>query len=189
MNCTVGTSCGASCISQNKDCISELGEKATKTINKISGLIGNFLQKHKGAIANEAPVIAAGFVAGSMAGPVVGSLASAATRTAITIGKRAYSRATADKVKEALANGQSLMSVAKEVGTEFISDLKNPKFQRQLEKKFLSDLAYGAVASPIGAISKVPGLGDVVAIKTGTALNKVINSSLQKIKKRIKANG
>lgn len=156
--------------------------------------IGRFAKKgvaiaknNKAKIATEGAVVAAGVAGGAIGGAVVGSLASATTRAAITVGKKAYSRATSEKVKTALANGESLMKVAKDAGAEFISDLKSPKFQRQLEKQFIGDLAYGAIATTVGAIAPVMGLGDAVAIKTSGTGGKIGSSAVQKLKKKLRA--
>lgn len=146
-----------------------------------------FAKNNKAKIATEGAVVAAGVAGGAIGGAVGGSLASATTRAVITVGKKAYSRATSEKVKTALANGESLMKVAKDAGAAFISDLKSPKFQRQLEKQFIGDLAYGAIATTVGALAPVKGLGDAVALKTSGGGGKIASSAVQKLKKKLRA--
>lgn len=76
---------------------------------------------------------------------------------------------------------------AKQAGAEFISDLKSPKFQRQLEKQFIGDLAYGAIATTVGAIAPITGLGDAVAVKTSSGGGKIASDAVQKLKKKLRA--
>ena len=155
-------------------------------IAKVVGKGKEVIANNKAKIGTEGAVVAAGVAGGAIGGAVVGSLASATTRAVITVGKKAYSRATSEKVKTALANGESLMKVAKQAGTEFISDLKSPKFQRQLEKQFIGDLAYGAIANTVGTFVPVMGLSDAVALKTSGGGGKIASNAVQKLKKKLR---
>lgn len=156
------------------------------TIGRFAKKGGDFARKNKQVIAVTGAMVATGMAGGAVGGAVVGTVASATTRSLITIGQKAHSHATAAKHKEAYNKGESLFKIAKKAGAEFISDLRSPKFQRQLEKQFIEDLAYGAIATAVGAIAPVMGLGDAVAIKASGAGGKIGSNAVQKMKKKVR---
>jgi phage-related protein (TIGR01555 family) len=177
--CVKGLSCGASCIAANHECQNILDKNGADYFRSALKFIG----RNKGKILTEGAVVAAGVIGSKVAGPVAGSIASATTRSAIAVGKKAYGRlkpvAGATKI-----NSGNLMKAVKAAGGEFLSDLKSPKFQRKLEKDYLGDLAYGVVATAVSAIVPIPLVGDVAALKGSGKVAEIAGKVVQGIKKR-----
>jgi hypothetical protein len=146
-----------------------------------------FISANKETILTEGAVVAAGVIGGKIGGAAVGSLSSATMRAAITVGKKAYSAASKAKAEAIASNGKGLMSIVKTAGAKFISDLKSPKFQRNMEKTYLGDLAYGAIATAVSSFVPIPLAGDAVALKTAGLGGKLASKGLQNIKKKVKA--
>lgn len=118
--------------------------------------------QNKGAIATQAVVAASGVIASAVAGPVGGAIAAATARATIKIG-----------------------ALIKESGAKSFQELRNPEFQKELEKGVQKDLINGAIATAINSVLPIPGVGNIVAMKTsGKAVE-----ALQKFQERRLKNG
>ncbi len=131
---------------------------------------------------------AVGGAIGGAVGGVVGNAVGAAVGTTLaTVGKKLHSRIQEAKAKQNIANGENFMAIAKEAGAKFISDLKSPKFQLQLEKEFINVLASKAVGDSSDIVTR-SGLADTaIAAAGGSTAGKFSNKQLRKVKKFIKS--
>lgn len=146
----------------------------------------NYASKNKGRIATEGAVVAAGVIGSAIGSPVVGALASASMRSAITIGKKIKAstvKVKSEHVKNAQIGANALDKVADKLGANSISELTSPKFQRQLEKDFIGDLAFGVIDMAVSTLIPLPAVGSVVAVKTSGAVSRFADKMIQKIKK------
>ena len=136
---------------------------------------------------NEAPVIAAGIVGSTFGTPVVGAIASASMRSAITIGKKIKATTVKHKsehASQAMEGAKALSKVAESLGAKSINELKSAKFQRKLESDFIGDLAFGAIDMAVSAIVPLPMVGSAIALKTSGMVGKFADNLVQKFKKQ-----
>jgi hypothetical protein len=145
----------------------------------------------KSQLASRFATTAASSVGGAIggaAGGVVGNAVGAAVGATIaTIGKKLHSRVQEAKAKQNIGNGDNFMAIAKEAGAKFISDLKSPKFQLQLEKEFINVLSRKAVGDGINLIAKSGLAGTAGSLAGGAAAGKFSNTQLRKVKKYLKS--
>ena len=154
--------------------------------------IAQSIRNNKGKIATEGAVVAAGVIGSAIGSPVVGALASASMRSAITIGKKIKATTVtykSEQSKNAQMGANALTKAAKSLGAKSINELKSAKLQRKLESDFIGDLAFGAIDMAVSAIVPVPMVGSAIALKTSGTVGKFADKLVQKVKKRRLANG
>jgi hypothetical protein len=152
--CTLGLRCGFSCVNSKKQCVETRGGNAAVIYNKI-----------RDVIKAEGVPIAVGVLAGSMTGPLGGTLGTAGTRAVISIGKQAHKSVSSSIAEASLKNITGLKKLAL-VAKTTISDLKSGAFVKGVEKGTQGDVMYGVISNTVLAIVKVPIIGDVIALKT-----------------------
>jgi hypothetical protein len=146
--------------------------------------IAQAIRNNKGKIATEGAVVAAGVIGSAIGSPVVGALASASMRSAITIGKKIKATTVKHKNEQLVQGATALGKVADKLGAKSINELKSAKFQRKLESDFIGDLAFGAVDMAVSALVPLPMVGSAVALKTSGAVGRFADKMVQRFKKK-----
>lgn len=156
-NCTVGLNCGFSCINRGKDCQEKMGGNA-----------GNILEGAVNVIKSEGLPIAVGMLAGSVGGPVAGTLGTTGMRAAIKLGVQAH-RSVSQGIADAAETNVRGLEKLRQIAKSTISDMRKNSFVRDLEKGTQGDIAYSLISNAVKGVVGVPVIGDVVALKTSDA--------------------